>query len=453
MSQIIPKKSSVIGKAPASGDLVTGEIALNIADKLLFFKDHYGHVNSLTVASVSGSALPNPTSSSKGGVVSSVSYVGNEFVKGINESGQVVFGELPIAYFDYAENYNPGVLSSLDYYKLTNLQNYTLPVAQTSVIGGVRANAGSAGQYVSGVNTSTGALIYTTLPSAVLLTDNQTVAGNKTFTGQMELTGQAATTATSALTRSIGDTRYRRNPMDIDSATKAKFQVIEDWFTFGAAPWGVAGWYTSVSSNGYVAFGSTYPGTHRNGLVLVTATATDNVARASSYVTSQSGVLFFATASFGVAGSLRTARTRWGVGWSDQQDSETQFRGFGVNNNTDSLATGNFMWMVGSTMIDSGLAIPSLPEQERLEIRITPTDPVNLNALRVDVWRVNGWEAQEMEMTYVGSSEIGPSQPSPRNVTITAPFNDRPRAFVRTLNTTAKAITLSSFAIRNSRIA
>ena len=44
--------------------------------------------------------------------------------------------------------------------------SYTLPVAQTATLGGVLANAGSSGQYVSGINTSTGALIYGTPASS-----------------------------------------------------------------------------------------------------------------------------------------------------------------------------------------------------------------------------------------------------------------------------------------------
>jgi len=43
--------------------------------------------------------------------------------------------------------------------------------------------------------------------TAVMKTEDQTVAGDKTFTGQMELTGQAATSSTSAMTRALVDAR------------------------------------------------------------------------------------------------------------------------------------------------------------------------------------------------------------------------------------------------------
>ena len=42
------------------------------------------------------------------------------------------------------------------------IPTYTLPVATSSTLGGVLANSGTAGQYVSGINTSTGALVFGT---------------------------------------------------------------------------------------------------------------------------------------------------------------------------------------------------------------------------------------------------------------------------------------------------
>jgi hypothetical protein len=43
-NRIIPKKSSVAGKAPAAGDLIQGELATNLADKKLYSKDSTGAV-------------------------------------------------------------------------------------------------------------------------------------------------------------------------------------------------------------------------------------------------------------------------------------------------------------------------------------------------------------------------------------------------------------------------
>ena len=38
-NKVLLKKSSVLGKAPAEGDLDYGELALNYADGLLYFKN------------------------------------------------------------------------------------------------------------------------------------------------------------------------------------------------------------------------------------------------------------------------------------------------------------------------------------------------------------------------------------------------------------------------------
>ena len=43
-TQIIPKKSSVLGKIPLAGDLAVGELVQNLADHCLYSKDASGNV-------------------------------------------------------------------------------------------------------------------------------------------------------------------------------------------------------------------------------------------------------------------------------------------------------------------------------------------------------------------------------------------------------------------------
>ncbi len=48
MSQtIILKKSAVAGKIPQAADLKIGEVAINMADRILYFKDSSGEVKSI----------------------------------------------------------------------------------------------------------------------------------------------------------------------------------------------------------------------------------------------------------------------------------------------------------------------------------------------------------------------------------------------------------------------
>lgn len=44
---IILKKSAVAGKVPQAGDLEVGEVAINMADRILYFKDSNGEVKSI----------------------------------------------------------------------------------------------------------------------------------------------------------------------------------------------------------------------------------------------------------------------------------------------------------------------------------------------------------------------------------------------------------------------
>lgn len=44
---IIPKKSTVPGKVPATTDLQTGEIAVNLSDKIIYTKDASGAIVSI----------------------------------------------------------------------------------------------------------------------------------------------------------------------------------------------------------------------------------------------------------------------------------------------------------------------------------------------------------------------------------------------------------------------
>ena len=64
-NKIIPKRSSVVAKVPLAGDLEVGEIAVNLADALIFTKNAAGVVITLGGSS-GGSSLPTQTGNSGG---------------------------------------------------------------------------------------------------------------------------------------------------------------------------------------------------------------------------------------------------------------------------------------------------------------------------------------------------------------------------------------------------
>lgn len=51
---IILKKSAVAGKVPQAADLEIGEVAINMADRILYFKDFNGEVKSIKGESSGG---------------------------------------------------------------------------------------------------------------------------------------------------------------------------------------------------------------------------------------------------------------------------------------------------------------------------------------------------------------------------------------------------------------
>lgn len=59
-NRIIPKKSSVASKVPLATDLSVGEIAINLADKLIYTKDAGGTVVTIGGSS-GGTSLPDQT--------------------------------------------------------------------------------------------------------------------------------------------------------------------------------------------------------------------------------------------------------------------------------------------------------------------------------------------------------------------------------------------------------
>lgn len=58
---IVPKRSSTASAVPSAGSLATGEIAINLADKKLFVKDHTGTVVELTGAAGGASITAGST--------------------------------------------------------------------------------------------------------------------------------------------------------------------------------------------------------------------------------------------------------------------------------------------------------------------------------------------------------------------------------------------------------
>jgi len=51
-TKIIHKKSSVAGSAPSSSDLQPGELAINLADKIIYTKDTSGNIVEMGVISL-----------------------------------------------------------------------------------------------------------------------------------------------------------------------------------------------------------------------------------------------------------------------------------------------------------------------------------------------------------------------------------------------------------------
>ena len=63
-NKVLLKKSSVVGKVPATSDLDYGEVALNYADGLLYFKSANNIIQSFSTANNSG----NSGSGTAGGI-------------------------------------------------------------------------------------------------------------------------------------------------------------------------------------------------------------------------------------------------------------------------------------------------------------------------------------------------------------------------------------------------
>jgi len=58
MSNIIkPKRSSIVGKVPTANDMEVGEIALNMADGILYFKNNLNEVKPIGGANASIDSL------------------------------------------------------------------------------------------------------------------------------------------------------------------------------------------------------------------------------------------------------------------------------------------------------------------------------------------------------------------------------------------------------------
>lgn len=136
-------------------------------------------------ASANNYTLPAPTTTVMGGVKRNTGDAG-QFVSGVSATGDLEFstpyggggGDMEASVYDpngratdifNTDNLVNGALTVMmtveERDKLTGIQAeanaYTLPVATTTVIGGVKRNTGTSGQFVNGVNSS-GDLLYGT---------------------------------------------------------------------------------------------------------------------------------------------------------------------------------------------------------------------------------------------------------------------------------------------------
>jgi hypothetical protein len=130
--------------------------------------------------------------------------------------------------------------SDSSYTLSANAGGYTLPVAQTSTLGGVMANAGSAGQFVNGINTSTGALTYDTPPGAYSCpaaststagcTEYGTTSGTAAQGNDSRFTSVANPTATAGASAVNGSTGHWMDAGSAPAVVKAAsstFGIVE----------------------------------------------------------------------------------------------------------------------------------------------------------------------------------------------------------------------------------
>lgn len=91
-NRIIPKRSSVAGKVPLSTDLQVGELAVNLADGLIFTKDGSGTVISLGGGSSSSPSTIDPVVASLlfGGGGEDIGYIP------VNKAGDTMLGKLTL---------------------------------------------------------------------------------------------------------------------------------------------------------------------------------------------------------------------------------------------------------------------------------------------------------------------------------------------------------------------
>lgn len=84
-TKIIPKKSSVSGRIPASADLSIGELALNLTDRTLYSKDSSGTVFSLN----SGGSTPAATRFWSFAISGNYLYLGSLLTSDFPSSGSI----------------------------------------------------------------------------------------------------------------------------------------------------------------------------------------------------------------------------------------------------------------------------------------------------------------------------------------------------------------------------
>jgi predicted heme/steroid binding protein len=196
-SQVILKKSSVAARVPVAGDLAFGELALNYADGLLYFKKSDG-----SISSFSG------TSSSTGTVTSVAALTLG--TTGTDVSSSVVNGSTtPIITLNIptASASNRGVLSAADWSTFNSKQ-----AAGTYATGTGSASGTNTGDETTatiktklGITTLSGSntgdqTIPTTLPNANAITFNTTggTAAGSTYTGAAVLTVDYSTVGAAA---------------------------------------------------------------------------------------------------------------------------------------------------------------------------------------------------------------------------------------------------------------
>lgn len=218
-NRIIPKRSSVAAKIPLAADLSVGELAVNLADGVLYSKDAGGNIISLG----GGGGLPSQTSNSgkflttNGTIASWASITASTIGLGNveNKSSATIRSELTSTNVTTALGFTP--------YNSTNPNGFISGITSgmvTTALGYTPYNSSNPNGYTTNTGTVT-SVGGTGTVSGLTLTGTVTGSGNLTLGGTLTLTSANVTTA-------LGYTPYSINgaaPTDLNTAASGVYRI------------------------------------------------------------------------------------------------------------------------------------------------------------------------------------------------------------------------------------